>query len=286
MKHKSMKICALGAALLLTLGLTACGDTTQWNTVAGSRYDEMTFTSETLQMVSQNIEDSWFETWYMSGVTPDNFEEMLYDSIYGSFQDEKTYRAIASGYRSWYSAKDELGYNSEASMPEDIRIADVRYYINKDGQLIVEADLIGTTHTAVMEYGLDRDGIPTSIVINVNHSLGEKLTNAGLNTLLGMGMAFFVLILVSLVISLFPVLIRNGEPKKQVSDKELAEKAMDSTLDRIAEQEEEEEGDEIVAVITAAIAAYEAERGDAGDGDGSYQVRSIRRVGSKWRKTA
>ena len=283
MKHIKHSMLALCMTCLMVLGLTGCGDTIKYDTVAGSRYDENTFTPDTLQMVSQNIEDSWFESWFMGGVTPDNFEEMLYDSIYGSFEDESTYKAIASGYRSWYSAKDDIGYSSELSLPDEIRVTDVHYYINKDGQLIVEASLAGTKHTAVMEYGLDRDGIPTNIVVNVNRSLGEKLQNAGLNTLLGMGMAFFVLILVSLVISLFPVFIKSGDSKKPTNDKEVALAAMDSTLDRIAEQEEEEEGDELVAVIAAAVAAYEAENGGSTDG---YQVRSIRRRDSRWKKSA
>ena len=277
----------IGLLFACMLSLSACGDSTQYNTVAGSRYDENTFTMETLQIVSENIEDGWFESWYVQGVDPDNFEEIMYDNIYQSFGSEDMYNAIAKGFRSWYSAKDELGFDSVMTIQDDIRVTGVRYYINKDGVLVVEAGLVGSgnnAHTAVMEYTLDRDGVPKTIVVNVNRSLGEKLTNAGLNTLLGMGMAFCVLIIVSLVISLFPLFLGTGEKKKKTSDKELTQAAMDNTLSMIADKEEAMDAgaEEIAAVIAAAIAAYTSEAEDGGAS--GYVVRSIRRRTDNWRK--
>lgn len=292
MKHGKGKSLSLGIILICMLGLTACGDGRVYNTVAGSRYDESTFTRETLQLVSGNIEDNWFENWCVQGITPENFEEVLYDSIYGSFGSDDMYNAIAKGYRSWFAAKEDLGYDSLFTLPDDINVTNVQYYINKDGVLTVEARLKGSgpkAHTAVMEYTLNRDGMPTSIVVNVDRSLGEKLTNAGLNTLLGMGMAFFVLIIVSLVISLFPLFIGTGEKKKKApSDKEITQAAMDNTLSMIADKEEAmDTGDELAAVIAAAVAAYEADMntGAVPTGSSGYYVRSIRKVGrqSNWK---
>jgi len=107
------------------------------------------------------------------------------------------------------------------------------------------------------------------------------MVKAGLNTILGMGMAFFVLIIVSLVISLFPFINKITEKKdKKTSDKVIAEKAIDNATTQIAEKEEELSDDaELVAVISAAIAAYE---GTSGTG---FQVRSIRKSNkSNWKR--
>ena len=271
MKHK---IFALGVTLICMLGLCACSDNTQYNTVAGSRYDEATFNKENLTMFAQNIEDSWFEGWFLSGITPDNFEENLYDSIEASF-DEETYSIILAGYRNWFDAVEELGYSSEETLANDISVKDLKYWITKDGELMVDAIIEGTgpnAHTAILEYSLDRKGKPTLISVNVNHSTGEKLANAGLNTLLGMGMAFAVLIIIALVISLFPLIGKIGE-KKPETDKEITKQSMENVTSQIAEKEENLTDDaELVAVIAAAIAAYEG----TASADG-YVVRSIRK---------
>lgn len=281
MKHK---ILALGVTLICILGLTACGDNIQYNTVAGSRYDESTFTRENLTMFAQNIEDGWFESWYLGDVTPENFEDKMYDSIVDSFGEE-TYDIILAGYRNWYDAVDELGYQSRDTLAQDINVNEITYYVNKDGELMVDAIIEGTgsnSHTAILEYSLDRKGTPTLISVNVSHTTGEKLTSAGLNTLLGMGMAFLVLIIIALVISCFPLIGKLAE-KKPESDKEITQKSMDNVTSQIADKEEEEElsdDTELVAVIAAAIAAYEG----SASADG-YVVRSIRkRSASNWKK--
>ena len=128
----------------------------------------------------------------------------------------------------------------------------------------------------------------------------QDIINAGYNTLLGMGMAFALLILISLVISLFPLIgkISDGKKNKKEKQEEMRLKAMDKTISQIEKQESvqakkdvpavsvkplsgtqnteeevaaiaaaiaasEEEGPELIAVITAAIAAYEEESGVA-----------------------
>ena len=124
---------------------------------------------------------------------------------------------------------------------------------------------------------MGNDFVPTDIGVTVNRSTGEKLENAGLNTLLGMGMAFAILIIISLIISLFPLLF--GGKKKKVSDKEIAQQAIDNTTAQIADKEDLSNDAELVAVIAAAIAAYEG----SASADG-FQVRSIRKVNTNWKK--
>lgn len=278
MKHK---IFALGVTLICMLGLTACGNSIQYNTVAGSRYDETYFTKEYLLSVANTLEDDYFENMYKQGITPDNFKEKLEDSF-----DESMLDVFAAGYRNWYDSIDELGYANNETLSDDIgvtHVEELKYWINKDGELMVDAIIEGTgdnSHTAILEFSLDRKGMPILISVNVNHSLGEKLRSAGLNTLLGMGMAFAVLIIIALVISLFPIINKMTEKKPETSQ-EITQKSMENVTSQIADKEELSEDAELVAVIAAAIAAYEGSAGTDG-----FVVRSVRKVGkaSNWKR--
>ncbi len=95
-------------------------------------------------------------------------------------------------------------------------------------------------------------------------------------------MAFTVLIIIALVISLFPLINKMTEKKPETS-KEITQKSMETVTSQIAEKEELSDDDELVAVIAAAIAAYQGSATAGGDG---FVVRSVRKVGkaSNWKR--
>lgn len=112
-----------------------------------------------------------------------------------------------------------------------------------------------------------------SMTIDAQYGTGEILKKAGLNTLLGMGTVFTVLIFISFIISLF-----NYIPAIQAKFGK-KEAASPAAAPAMASEPEEELSDdlELVAVISAAIAAYE---GTSSDG---FVVRSIKRkTTNKW----
>lgn len=271
-----MKRKILGSALacILLLSLSACSGGVNYNTVEGSLYDPEAFSASSIVQMSEILENNIFESWYTAGVTPDNFERVMIDEL-----DDSVRSVYQSGYRSWYAAVEDIGFGSPETLADDISVGDVVYYINDDDTLTVEATLTGTgenAHEAVLEYQVDRNKVPLSIGVNVQRSLGEKMTNAGLNTLLGMGMAFFVLILISLVISLFAILSGNGKKKTPKTAPNAAassgtQASIENTVSQIAAREDADL--EIAAVISAAVAAYEADTGRNGG-----IVRSIRRA--------
>ena len=283
MKHK---ILVLGVMMASLLGLTACGaDTTNYNTVEGSRYHSELFKTENIVEYAKYVENDAFEKWFLSGVTPENFEEKAYFDLAMNFNNmtgdlkfnDDYYKVNESGYDSWYKSIESLGYNSLETLQSDVEVTDVQYYVNKEGVLVIDATVQGTKHSALMEIYMGNDFVPTDIGVTINKTTGEKLENAGLNTLLGMGMAFAVLIIISLIISLFPLISGTGRKKKE-SDKEIAQKAMDNTITQIADKEDLSSDAELVAVIAAAIAAYEGSASTDG-----FTVRSIRKVNSKWK---
>ena len=115
---------------------------------------------------------------------------------------------------------------------------------------------------------------------NVDYTFGELMKNAALNTLLGMGTVFVVLILICFIISAFKLISKVEDAmKNKASAKEIKEEAVNNTIAQIEEREAEELADdlELVAVIAAAIATYE---GTSTDG---FVVRSIRKANrNKW----
>lgn len=116
-----------------------------------------------------------------------------------------------------------------------------------------------------------------SMTVAGEYTTGEILEKAGLNTILGMGTVFVVLIFISLIISLFrfiPALQKAFSRKPEAAAEATA--AADSAPVAV-ELVEEADDTELIAVISAAVAAA---GGTATDG---FVVRSIRRRPSnKW----
>jgi Na+-transporting methylmalonyl-CoA/oxaloacetate decarboxylase gamma subunit len=103
--------------------------------------------------------------------------------------------------------------------------------------------------------------------------MGEKLSKAGLNTLISISIVFCVLILISLIIyafNIFPYL----ENKKKEKEKAAAATPKDEVVSQIQVREEQQnvtDDTELIAVIAAAIAASE------GTSTSDFVVRSINR---------
>lgn len=118
-----------------------------------------------------------------------------------------------------------------------------------------------------------------SASINPEYTTAERMSKAGVNTLLGMGTVFVVLIFISFIISLFKYINKIGNKKTDTSNDE--KQGIDNAITQIVSNEENEVDDyELVAVITAAIAASE------GTSSNGLVVRSIKKVGKakNWKK--
>ena len=151
----------------------------------------------------------------------------------------------------------------------------------KDDQYTVTVPLKFEKAEANFVYVFDSQGTPTSMSVDVQYGMGKTLQRAGLNTLMGIGTVFVMLILLSLLISLFrfipnPEAKKAAEAKAAKAAKEAEAAAIAQTAPAQAEENLADDG-ELVAVIAAAIAAAE---GTTTDG---FVVRSIkRRKSNKW----
>ena len=112
----------------------------------------------------------------------------------------------------------------------------------------------------------------TGVTVEPVYTLGEKMTKAGLNTVICMSIVFVVLVFISLVISCFKIFPYLEAKKKENALKSMEKK--DAVVTQIEQREELEQltdDTELVAVIAAAIASYE------GTSTSDFVVRSIRR---------
>ena len=172
-----------------------------------------------------------------------------------------------SAMQSWQSSKDELGSKKDKNGETSVTL--------KDDQYTVTVPVKFEKADANFVYVFDSTGTPVSLSVDVQYGMGKTLQRAGLNTLMGIGTVFVMLILLSLLISLFRF-IPNPEAKKAAEAKAAkevkeAEAAAAAPAVQAAEENHADDG-ELVAVIAAAIAAAE---GTTTDG---FVVRSIRKV--------
>ena len=161
---------------------------------------------------------------------------------------------------SWQAAEAECG--------EYVGHGDYVVEATNDGyEVSTEAEY--KNRKATILFVFDENMNVESMDVSAKFSMGEILTKAGLNTLLGMGTVFAVLIFLAFLISLMKYipLVMDMFTKKEVN---VAKETVADT-DSVVETVETEDDLELIAVITAAIAAQEGTSTD------DFVVRSIRR---------
>ena len=204
--------------------------------------------------------------------------ETLISQIAG-FSDEEIENYLAQDdafttatMESWKSVKDELGaYSSIVSQD-----------VEKDGD-VVTISTVAQFEKAKADVVLMLDlgqQMYTSMTYSVEYSLAANMQRAGMNTLMGIGIVFLMLVFLSFVIGLFKYIekFQNVGKKKAAEEAPKAEEAPAPAIARSEAADEDFADDlELVAVISAAIAAYENTSGD------SFVVRSIKKS-NKWHR--
>lgn len=230
--------------MICMLGLTACGSSASDDTVYLSDAEALSCAESYVVGLSQTTAEQL-----------DSYEKQGYDVS-----------VLRSGVESYESTMEEvgeiigMGELEQNTVDEDMT----------EGTIVAVID--GTDHDAKIEIVFEKSSI-TSISVNTIYSFAEGMEKAALNTLLGMGTVFVVLILISFIISCFNLIpkIQAVFKKKPVAE-EVKSAAVDNTIAQIIEKEETTDDTELVAVIAAAIAASQG----AASTDG-FVVRSIRK---------
>lgn len=221
-------------------------------------------------------------------VSTDNVDEMLanysnvelgdlFASTYAQYYGDGSFacegKAVNGALTSFQTGIETMGSITDFGEPTSVVDHDT---------IVIMIPVTGENKNASVELIFTNDIYlkMTSCTLNLDETKGELMTKAALNTLLGMGTVFIVLILISIIISGFGVIpkIQASFASKKVEP--IPEPVAPAPAEPVVEEEEDLSDDmELVAVIAAAIAAYE---GTSVEG---FQVRSIKRAGTnKWRK--
>ena len=252
------KISLLGLVLILVLGFTGC-----------SKSDTTEYDQATLEQYADFIVQNFCA---MPEANFGNFAEMSdleLDLTLLNTGVPISGENFLTMIDAWNAGLDECG--------TFVSLGEYTMETSNDGvTLSTEADFEDKDGT--IEFAFDEDMNMESITISAHYSMGEILEKAALNTILGMGTVFVVLIFISFIISLFkliPVLEKKFK-KSPKTETAAAPAPAPAAPAPVAAVDETDDG-ELVAVIAAAVAAAE---GTSTDG---FIVRSIkRRKSNKW----
>lgn len=240
------KVSLIISLCMLLLGLAACGEDPKTVDYNGTSYEELKSTSENL---ASNL----------TGLSDDQIDEaMQYYEQYGD-------TVIVGLMTQWKELKADLG--------EFVSLGD--FTVDKSGKTLTTAQIMDFTGrditlTCVYNY-LDMQ--VTSVTLDENYSLGEKMQKAAMNTLMGLGTVFGILILISLIIygfKIIPYLQEKAKAKNAPAPEPAPAPAVSAPV--VPAEEPQQDDTELIAVIAAAIAASEGTL--AADG---FVVRSIKR---------
>ena len=251
MKQTSKRLISLSLVILCVVSLCACGGKKE-STLNADIQSQAEQNAIGLVQTIVELTDSDIENYMNSG-------------------DEFTENAMEA----WEGSKGELGAFTEAGdVTTEYDETEKKYTVT------VPAKFENADSNFVFEF--DKTGAPSTLSVEVQYPKSVNLQRAAMNTLMGLGTVFVVLIFLSFVISLLkyiPGWVDSIGKKKQAPQdtQERKTEVLLSEPEELTEKLTEDVSDdtELIAVIAAAIAAAE---GTSTDG---VQVRTIRKVKRK-----
>ena len=252
------KFSLLGLVLILVLSLVGCGSKAS---------EEAEYDQATMEQYADTIVTSFSN---MSEENLDQFADMS-DLELNLTLMQSGLPIEADDFKSmidaWKAGLDECGTISD--------FGDYELTV-KSSSATLTVPFKGEKRDGDLEFTFDEKMNMDSITVNGHYGMAEILKKAGLNTVLGMGTVFVVLIFISFIISLFkfiPAIQNKFSKKPQAETKKEASAAAPAPVEVVPATDDSE----LIAVISAAIAASE---GTSTDG---FVVRSIkRRKSNKW----
>ncbi len=254
------KFLALVCMITCVFGLTACGSEEVLTAYEQEKVNYACKLASTtvMDVMMQFADDTMKES--LDKYTVEEIEYMM-PNFYGLQVEGYAFLTAAESFN---SGIDTIG--SIVSIGEPTAKID-------DDQIIVIVPITGELKDAEAEIILSNDSfcVMESAALNPVETMGDLMVKAALNTLIGMGTVFVVLILISAIISCFKYIpkIQAAFSKKKEEPKAVV---AESTTAPVVEEDATDDL-ELVAVIAAAIAASEG----ASSTDG-FVVRSIRKV--------
>ncbi len=254
MKKTWKKLGSLAAAGVLALSLAGCGSEKESinEKVQQSLYESSVSTVETLV----SYDNASMKQAMEENPNMDDFTK--------------------SAFTSWIDSSEELGaylgMEGDQTAEDTVKLDSHKYVVTLEAEF--------ENRSAVVEMVYDSKLTPESVGFSPNYTMGEKMSSAAVNTVIGIATVFFILLFLSFVISLMKYIpkLEAALAKKNAPAPAPASNAAPAAPAPAAAEEELVDDGELVAVIAAAIAAAE---GTSADG---FVVRSIRKSNKRtWR---
>ncbi len=259
---KRLLVCLCTFAI--ALGMTACGSSEDDGTIGGRAVDEYYNEASTMMQTIGGLDEAMIQY---------NIEALA------SYEDGAVLIGLLENYEECYDAQNSFVqfYNDNAIIG-GVNIGSYNFggskafSVEKSGKTIT-ATLVGDFSKRDLKLTYvykanDVDAGPTAINIEPVYSLGETMQKAGLNTVMGILIVFFMLVVMSGVIKAFeiiPMLEKKAKAKKETPE------VVAPVASPVVSSENKTDDLQLVAVIAAAIAA------STGASTDSFVVRSIKK---------
>ena len=265
-KFMKKKILLMISMCLIVLGLTACGKADPTTVDNGHSYDELKQTCEGTVTSLREMPDEQKQV-YLAMAEMNDAQKNAYILSLAPTATEKDIEEIIRQTNliiRWDEAVADVG--------DFVELGD--FTITKSGKtLTCEQEIIYEERPVLLSYVYHYYNMELEdIGVEAVQTLGEKMTNAALNTLMGMGVVFAVLILISLIIYGFKIFPYLEEKKKASAAADMpAVPVPAAPVPAAAPAAPAMDDLELTAVIAAAIAA------STGTSTSDFVVRSIKR---------
>jgi Na+-transporting methylmalonyl-CoA/oxaloacetate decarboxylase gamma subunit len=249
--------------VMMILVLGACGTDPTTVDYNGYSFDDLSDQLYECYYMVSGVASIYEEAGYTAETVPDDVTTTL-TTTYGVTEEEMT------AADTWINITDEVG----AFVEED---AD-SFTVTKSGKTLT-TDMTMKFENKDVDFQVvyDYNSMQvTGITIEPIYSTGEKMSKAGLNTIISISIVFCVLILISLLIAcfnIFPYLEKKKAEKARAAAPALEPKEPAATpaVSAAPAAASATDDTELIAVIAAAIAA------GTGTSTSDFVVRSIRR---------
>ena len=258
------KISLLLCAVAVMLCFTACGSSQK---AEDAEYNDAAIeqTTEFMIQYCTNADEEMLKEFR-------NMKELTLDFQLIQTGIPVTAESFLGALNAWEAAVDECGeYESHGEFTSEV---------TNDGYK-VSADAKFSEREATITFIFDEQSYMETMTVDAKYSTKEILAKAGMNTLLGMGTVFVVLIFISFLIARFKIIPTLFGPKKK--EEPVSAPAVSAPVS-VPEAAPETDDTELIAVIAAAIAAAREADGMDEASAGGFFVRSIRRrPANKWK---
>lgn len=264
---KIKKILLIVCAMLCMMMFTACSTTDNTTGVGDDMTDDEVYAmaGDYLTYLQSFTEEAAYEEM--------NDEKFIALSDISNIEEVKDFSIMKTAVASYTGSLEDFGTFEGITGRELER---------DDESLTVTIDADYSVHQVKMQVVFDENMELSSITADPVLTVNEILMKALINTLLGMGTVFVVLIFISFIISGFKLIskIQKKSEDKKKAKIEATRLVVNETVTEVVSDATEEIDDyELIAVISAAIAMAE---GTSVDG---FRVRSIKRAkNSSWKR--